>query len=63
LLNHVLLSHDGNTYNQGKFRPFEYLLTDFTRQCLAAGFTPLEIERLTVKNPAKAFTIGVKSRL
>jgi predicted metal-dependent phosphotriesterase family hydrolase len=61
LLNRVLLSHDGDTYNQGNFRPYEYILTDFTRQCLEAGFTPLEIERLSVQNPAEAFAIELKN--
>lgn len=61
LMNRVLLSHDGDTYCLGNFRPYEYILTHFIRQCLAAGLAPLDVECMTVKNPARAFTVGVKT--
>ena len=60
LLRHVLLSHDGDSYCQGSFRPYEYILTDFCKILLEKGFTPLEIERLTVTNPRRAFTVEAR---
>lgn len=60
LLDHVLLSHDGDSYCLGSFRPYEYILTDFLDQCCNAGFTVEEIDGMTVRNPAAAFTINVK---
>jgi predicted metal-dependent phosphotriesterase family hydrolase len=61
LLNRALLSHDGDSYCMGDFRPYEYILTHFTGQLLANGFTPLEVERLTVTNPSRAFTVRVRA--
>jgi phosphotriesterase-related protein len=55
-----LLSHDGDSYCLGNFRPYDYLLTHFNKTLLASGFTPLEIERMTVSNPARAFTVQVR---
>ena len=57
----VLLSHDGDSYfDGGAFRPYHYLFTDFRPQLEAAGFTQDEIQLLTVVNPQRAFTLGVR---
>jgi predicted metal-dependent phosphotriesterase family hydrolase len=61
LMERVLLSHDGDSYCLGNFRPYEYILTHFVDQCLAAGFTSQDVECMTIQNPARAFTVGVKS--
>jgi phosphotriesterase-related protein len=60
LLRHVLLSHDGDSYCLGSFRSYDYLLTEFSRSLLENGFSPLEIERMTVTNPMRAFTIKIR---
>lgn len=60
LLRRMLLSHDGDSYCLGEFRPYEYILTDFSKRLLEKGFTPLEIERMTVINPKRAFTVQVR---
>lgn len=57
----VLLSHDGDSYfNQGEFRSYHYLFTDFILQLKATGFSPSEIQLMTIENPARAFTLGSK---
>ena len=58
-LNQALLSHDGETYDRtGGSRPFHYLLTDFVPKLRQAGFSPEDVNQLTVDNPRRAFTIG-----
>jgi len=58
LLNQVLLSHDGNSFPRGgAIRPYEELLTTLLPRLRTEGFTEVEIEQLTVKNPARAFAI------
>ena len=61
LLGQVLLSHDGDLYCFGDFRPFEYLLTEFITLLQENGFTQEEVNRLTVNNPARAFTVQVRT--
>lgn len=62
-LNQVLLSHDGNSFRAGgrPMKPYSALFTHFTPALRKAGFTGAEVRRLTVDNPAAAFT--VKRRL
>ncbi|MEL7161558.1 MAG: phosphotriesterase [Bacteroidota bacterium] len=56
LLNRVLLSHDGNGFpGGGAIRPFAALVTDLIPALQQGGFTPTEIELLTVRNPLSAF--------
>lgn len=58
LLDHILLSHDGNAYTaDGSRRPFDHLLTGFRAATRAAGFTEAEFVGLTEVNPARAFEV------
>jgi len=57
LLSQVLLSHDGDSYCAGSFRPYEYLMSDFLAILAQSGFTHQEVRQLTVENPQRAFTI------
>lgn len=61
-LNQVLLSHDAGWYNVGQkgggtFRDYNYLLATFVHLLPKHGFTAMEIRKLTVENPARAFSI------
>jgi phosphotriesterase-related protein len=65
LLDRVLISHDAGWYNVGQprggtFRNYETLFTQFLPALEKAGFTAEEVRKLTVENPARAFTIGVR---
>ena len=62
LLGRVLLSHDGNSFRYGgsEPRPYEALFTEFLPGLRQAGYLPSEITALTVRNPANAFTTGVR---
>ena len=65
LLNRVLISQDAGWYHVGEpgggmFRPFDSLLVEFLPALKAAGLTEAEIRRLTVDNPADAFTIRLR---
>lgn len=67
LLQRVLLSHDAGWYSVGeprggKYRGYETMFTDFLPALRKAGITGEEVQQLTVANPAKAFTIGVRKR-
>jgi phosphotriesterase-related protein len=57
LLGRVLLSHDGDSYCAGDFRPYHFLFSDFTGQLLQNGFTDADIQQLLVDNPRSAYTI------
>ena len=59
-LKQVLLSHDGNSYRQGNIRPYDYILTDFSKFLIERGFSPVEIERMMVINPMHAFTVKIR---
>lgn len=62
-LHQVLLSHDGDSFTvDGGLRPYEYLLASFIPMLRETGFSSDEIEQMTVKNPAKAFTREVRQR-
>jgi len=65
LLDHVLLSHDAGWFrpgepNGGKFRPFVDLFETVLPALKENGFTQDEIDLMTLKNPQRAFAIGVK---
>lgn len=67
LLDRVLLSHDAGWYSVGepdggKFRPYTTLFQQFLPALKKADFSDEEIQLLTVKNPAQAFAIHVRSR-
>lgn len=57
LLGQTLLSHDGDLFCQGNFRPFEFLFTTFIPTLTRRGFNEAEVRTITVENPAIAFTI------
>ena len=59
-LDQVLLSHDGNSYRLSGREPrkYEALFTDFIPMLTESGFSQEEVELLTVKNPARAFTVS-----
>lgn len=62
-LDRVLLSHDAGWYNVGQkgggtFRDYNYLLGTFVHLLPKRGFTAMDIRKLTVENPARAFTIN-----
>jgi phosphotriesterase-related protein len=64
-LDRVLVSHDAGWYAVGEpgggtYRGYETLFTEFLPALRKAGFSAAEIEQLTVANPARAFTIGVR---
>ncbi len=61
-LGQVLLSHDGNSYRAlGRPpKPYDALFTHFVPALEEAGYTRQEIHRLTVDNPRRAFTAGVR---
>jgi phosphotriesterase-related protein len=56
-LEHVLLSHDGDSYCNGEFRPYHYLFTEFIPILQKSGFSGQDIDHLTVDNPRRAFTL------
>ena len=67
LLGRVLISHDAGWYSVGEprggdFRPYDALFTRFLPELRREGFGDEEIQRLTVTNPAEAFTIRVRER-
>lgn len=61
-LGQVLLSHDGNSFRAlGRPpKPYDALFTYFVPALEAAGYSREEIRRLTVDNPRRAFTAGVR---
>ena len=66
-LDRVLVSHDAGWYNVGHpgggtFRPYDTLFMHFIPALKEAGFSDEEIRRITVENPARAFTMGVRAR-
>ena len=61
----VMASHDAGWYHVGEpgggtFRPFDTLFTTFLPALETAGFSQEEIRRLTVENPARAFSVNLK---
>jgi phosphotriesterase-related protein len=67
LLSRVLISHDAGWYSVGepgggKFRSYTTLFERFIPALEKAGFNDGEIRRLTVDNPAEAFTVRVRAK-
>jgi len=62
-LGQVLLSHDGDAYCGGEFRPFDYLFTGFIPLLKANGFSDGDIHQITVENPRQAFTVKIRKYL
>jgi phosphotriesterase-related protein len=65
LLDKILLSHDAGWYRPGEENGGEYLgytalFEKLIPQLLKSGFSNTEIDQLTVKNPATAFSIRVR---
>ena len=63
-LDRVLVAHDAGWYNVGQpgggtYRPYDTLFTQFIPALKEARFSDEEIHRITVENPARAFTVGV----
>lgn len=63
MLDRVLLSHDGSTYppEGSAKRPLDVLFNTFIPMLKASEFTEEEINQVTNQNPAKAFTINVRT--
>ncbi len=66
LLDHVLVSHDAGWYSVGEprggeVRGFDTLFAKFLPALKNAGFDDDEIRLLTLINPAKAFSIGIRA--
>jgi phosphotriesterase-related protein len=59
-LDQVLLSHDGDSYCNGEFRPYHLLFTDFVSTLKDNGFSTTDLERLTVENPRRALTSQIR---
>ncbi len=65
-LHRVLLSHDAAGWYSvgeeggGSFRGYDYLFASFLDTLRNAGFTEQEIRRLTIDNPAEAFSIRMR---
>ena len=62
LLGRVLISQDAGWYHVGdpaggNVRPYDYLFTRFLPALREAGLTDEQVRRLTVANPAEAFTV------
>ncbi len=65
LLNRILLSQDAGWYDPakpggGKIRPYTAIFKSLIPVLRDAGFTPEEVDRMTVKNPAEAFGVSVR---
>jgi phosphotriesterase-related protein len=61
LFDHILLSHDGDSYINGDFRPYHYLFTHFIPMLLENGFGDQDIQQLIVDNPRQAYTVRVRA--
>ncbi len=63
LLDHVLLSHDGNSYNGDRpLRSYHAILTTLVPLLEDSEFTQRDIDQLLQKNPTNAFSISVKKK-
>jgi phosphotriesterase-related protein len=58
-LGQTLLSHDGNSYRDGKLsKPYDALFRAFIPALRQAGFNKQEVRLLTVENPRRAFAVA-----
>jgi phosphotriesterase-related protein len=62
LLDHVLLSHDGDSYMNGQSRPYHYLVTDFIPLLTANGFFEPAVLQMMVDNPARAYAVNKREK-
>lgn len=65
ILDHILISHDAGWYSPefqegGDFKPYTAIFEDLIPELKKHGFTVEELDLLLVKNPARAFKIGVR---
>ena len=63
LLGQVHLSHDAGWYRpseEQRFRPYDFIFKTFLGKLKEAGLTDADIHQVTVENPAKALTVGVR---
>ncbi len=61
LLDRVLLSHDGNSYNRDRnLKEYDAVLTSLVPALKENGFSEEEINQILVINPQNAFKIGVR---
>ena len=66
LLDRVLISQDAGWYSVGQprghmSRSYEVMFTDFLPALRARGFSATDIDTLLVRNPAKAFSVSVRT--
>lgn len=64
LLDHILLSHDGSSFPPSGTdkRPMDVLMNSFIPMLKSGGFSQEEIDLMTIKNPAEAFSIEIKKK-
>jgi predicted metal-dependent phosphotriesterase family hydrolase len=63
LLGQVHLSPDAGWYRpseEQKFRPYDFIFKTFLGKLKEAGLSDADIHQVTVENPAKALTVGVR---
>jgi phosphotriesterase-related protein len=65
LLGRALVSHDAGWYSVGepgggRFQPYTTLFEQFVPRLKAADFGTAEVDRLTIENPAEAFSIRAR---
>jgi len=61
LLNKVLLSHDGNSYNRdGNLKGYHAVMTHLVPALKDNGFSEEEINQILVINPQNAFKVGIR---
>ena len=65
LLGQVVLSQDAGWYTLGEprggdFSPFDPILTELVPALIESGLEQDDIDMLFVKNPARAFAVGVR---
>ena len=61
LLNKVLLSHDGNSYNRdGNLKGYQAVMTHLVPALKENAFSEEEINQILVINPQNAFKVGIR---
>ena len=64
LLNKILLSHDGNSFNrEGGLKEYQAVMTHLVPALKENGFSEEDIHQLLVINPQNAFKIRVRHKL
>ena len=63
VLNRVLLSHDGNSYNRERnLKKYDAVITHLVPVLKDNGFSEEEINQILVINPQNAFKVGVRHK-